>query len=113
MMPSVACAIAIFIFSTDKPDSIPVPAEISDKVLHGLSYAVLNLLTIIGLWKIKPRSKAFYLLVAGIVAGYSILLEIVQLLFFPLRSFEILDILANIIGVFVSLSAFNFLITKT
>lgn len=50
--------------------------------------------------------------VVGLCSVYGLFMEILQFTFFPGRYFEVLDIIANIIGSFAGLFVFKFFITK-
>lgn len=72
-----------------------------DKIAHLICYALLSFLWMGTLLHIPfSRSKAiFYAIV--ISSMYGIVMEMIQYGFFPHRSFEIPDIIANIIGSFI------------
>ena len=76
------------------PDEVP---EFSDKILHILAYTVLTLLSynyFKGL--LKANAIIFSALFSGV---YGIIIEVLQRTLNPERSFDLLDIGANIVGV--------------
>ena len=78
---------------------LPLPAEavgFSDKVLHGAAYAMLMF------WFGQLYSPKWG--VALVAAGLGISLEIGQLLI-GYRYFEVLDILANVVGILIGWAA--------
>ena len=94
------CTLAI-IYLSGNP-GISVPPEMQDligidKLAHLLVYAIH---TYALRWAWKPQSKwhpIWALVLSGILG---IAMEVMQYLFFPNRYFEVLDIMANIIGSF-------------
>lgn len=70
------------------------------------AYGVLAWLTLWSLIKSGQKIKSVIIL-SGIIF-YGAIMEIIQLKFFPYRSFEILDIVANIIGSFVGYLLFKY-----
>jgi VanZ family protein len=89
-----AIVAAIIYLSTARVD-LPSPGEGSDKIEHALAYGVLT-----WWWSqivVSPRRRAV-LLVAGVTLG--IALEITQS-FIPYRSAEVLDAVADAVGVLV------------
>ena len=70
-----------------------------DKIGHLIAYATLTGALLWGLWKEKKHVNQQMIIWAFVTCTlYGISLEIVQYSFFPNRYFEVLDILANIIG---------------
>lgn len=79
-----------------------------DKVAHTIVFAILSLLAIVGSTKHKiahslRTNTIFYAL--GSCISYGIMLELIQALI-PDREFDLLDIVANISGVFVGAFVF-------
>ncbi|MEM9991011.1 MAG: VanZ family protein [Bacteroidota bacterium] len=68
-----------------------------DKVAHAFVYCILTVLLFYGWRGKKPDIKIIWM-AFGIATSYGILMEIVQYSFFPNRYFEVLDIIANIVG---------------
>ena len=84
-----------------------------DKVGHMIFYMILSILL---LWGNQSREKSWnkrnaFILVT-ICAFYGLLLEIMQYAFFPSRYFEVLDIIANIIGSFTGLYLYKYFFIK-
>jgi VanZ family protein len=76
-----------------------------DKLAHAGVYFVLT--GLLG-WAFHRNGGHRVLLSAGIAALYGVGMEIVQYAFFPHRYFELLDIIANIIGSIAGLFALKF-----
>ena len=97
---SVYCAF-LFYISTD-PEA-PKPPGFNfdgvDKLGHFGAYAILAGLTAVGLQRSRPQATpaTVFLLPLAFAFGYSLALECVQL-FLPNRYFEILDLIANLLG---------------
>lgn len=98
---------AIFIAALSLTPSINLPESFwdllqPDKFAHAFVYGVLAFLGLRGFWKannqITQKHNVFTILGSSI---YGIMLEIMQYSFFPNRYFEVMDIIANIIGVFI------------
>lgn len=113
LIPAFLWSIAIFLLSIGDGVQLPESGIALDKVGHFAAYFVLNVLVVWGFWKSNEISWRGFLWISFASIFYGFGLEVVQLLFFPHRYFELWDILANIIGVFVSLPVFYFFITKT
>ena len=79
-----------------------------DKIGHAVAYGSLTLAVLWGIWKEQnlstPKVSNWVVIVCS---TYGIMLEIVQFTFFPNRYFEVLDILANIIGSLIGLFIFR------
>ena len=74
----------------------------NDKLLHFLCFFYLTIIS----WLAKLLDKELLLYV--IVLGYGILIEIVQM-YLPYRSFEFLDIFADMTGIVAASFFINFL----
>jgi VanZ family protein len=86
----------------------------SDKLGHTIAYGALTLSYYWGFHKSKdsiPQKWIAYIALG--TAGYGILMEIVQYTFFPNRYFEVLDILANIMGIIISIVIYKLFFNKT
>ena len=66
----------------------------ADKWLHAATYAALVVLVAYAMWTITPRLLVVAITLAAV---YGAGLEVVQS-FLPLRSFDLLDMLANALG---------------
>jgi VanZ family protein len=89
----VTSILTISFLALIEPASFSSQSLINDKILHFLCFAYLTILC---------KFARFFdqdIWVYVIVLGYGILIEIVQL-YIPHRSFEFLDILADLIGIF-------------
>ena len=116
LIPAILWAILILYFSTkgkiNLPDSWGNLLSM-DKIGHFWIYGIFTFLLLRGLifpfskWKEKGVQIAL-----SISILYGIGLEVIQYAFFPGRYFEFLDIIANIIGSFIGLLFFNFLMKK-
>lgn len=79
-----------------------------DKIAHAGAYFIWCLF---GFFALAGKKMANFgsVVVVSTAIGLGILLEYVQLWFFPARFFEVLDIISNIIGALSSLLAKRFL----
>lgn len=101
-------ATIIAILSLIPPSEIKVPGFVfQDKIGHVAAYGLLAWLTIWSVSKSAAKVKPVYLLF--IVILYGVTMEFIQLKFFLYRSFEIFDIVANIIGSFGGYLIFKYL----
>lgn len=90
------------------PAEIKVPSfAFQDKIGHLAAYGLLAWLTFWGFSRPAAKIKPGILLIMVIL--YGVTMEFMQLKFFPYRSFEILDIVANIIGSFGGYLIFKYL----
>lgn len=83
--------------------------ENMDKVLHSVLFALLAFTMMIGLLKqYQFRTLAFNAGKITLIFGflYGVLIEILQYLFLPDRSFELLDISADWTGTIIGLGCF-------
>lgn len=86
-----------------------------DKVAHFLLFSVLALFTIVGLkrqyysYHLRYYAKTVALLYC---AAYGFLTESLQLLISPTRSFDWLDLVADIIGAIIGIGLFRFIYGK-
>ncbi len=76
-----------------------------DKIGHAGAYFIWSLLAF---WVLSGRKRSTWMVIL-LATALGIGLEYVQLLFFPTRFFEVLDILSNIIGALSSLLVKRFL----
>lgn len=97
--------VAILILSTLPGDSSPnIEIEHLDKIVHFTMYAVFS--AILNGYYVKTNELGF--LKNGIAtfllaSAYGILMEILQYYFLESRSFEVYDIISNIIGSFIGI----------
>ena len=99
---SIVWALLILAASIGKPPShLPnMGITFGDKVAH---FAVYFILVILILWETKRQTaqkptKSHLLKAFGFAAIYGTVMEILQFAFFPYRSFDLIDIFANITG---------------
>ncbi len=103
-IPAIAWGILILVLSSGP--GIPLPSKwwdlfSPDKLGHAFVYGVLVILT---LRAFQNQGQWSSRILWGTVIGsavYGILMEVMQWAFFPGRYFEVLDIIANIIGAIV------------
>jgi VanZ family protein len=100
-IPAFAWALLILFLST--LPSVNLPETIwdllaPDKLAHAAVYFILTVLIFYGLHRLDLLSRNTIIFAILISSGYGILMEVIQYSFFPNRYFELLDIIANIIG---------------
>lgn len=71
-----------------------------DKLAHAIVYFVLAYFLYKGFRLKQTKSRAIWYAIS-LATFYGILMEFVQYAFFPNRYFEVLDIIANIVGIIV------------
>ena len=77
-----------------------------DKFAHAVVYAILTFLLLVGYHRQKEKQVLSIVLLLSAVFGssfYGFLMELMQYFVFPGRFFEVMDIIANIIGSFIGL----------
>ncbi|WP_411894295.1 VanZ family protein [Winogradskyella sp. A2] len=109
---AISYTIALIVLSLiNIPDIPDLGSTFDDKILHFVAYFIL---AIIWITYVKPlQSKATYnkVLIATVALGT--LLEVLQLVLNPNRSFDVLDMLANALGAFIgTLIAIRFTLLK-
>ena len=112
-IPSILWSIFILVLSTIPSINLPETfwdLLAPDKFGHAIVYGILTILILNGLVKKKISNSKAMLMAVRLASLYGILMELIQFSFFPGRYFEILDIIANIIGSFGSLFVFHFFI---
>lgn len=110
-IPAFFWGAVILILSLMPGKNLPeVPWDIAnpDKLAHAFVYLSLTFLIAWGFYQKKQLNRKTIFLALFISIFYGILLEIVQYGFFPDRYFELLDIIANIIGSILSLVLIKF-----
>ena len=89
----------------------PPSIDIEDIVgIDKLAHLLMFLLTMI--WFVNVTSKPYWNVVGCLLVLYALILEWMQMQFFPARSFEWLDWFADFLGVVVSISLWRFLTNK-
>lgn len=114
---SIVWAVVIFIICTIPSNGVPrfklFQIEHFDKFVHFSLYLVLGVLLF---FESRNHDENENLKLRTIIAvgsisiGYGIIIELSQLLFTTTRRAELLDILANTIGVFISVFAYSVLL---
>jgi len=100
-VPAVVVAAGIAVLSLiERPDRIMV-VHASDKVLHGLMYALWAVTVMIGVWCNGHRRWSAYVAVIVFVTAYGALMEWLQYACTVSRSGEWLDIVADLAGAMV------------
>ncbi|MBA7708579.1 hypothetical protein ES703_117481 [subsurface metagenome] len=104
-VPAILCYLLIFILSSIR---FQVEAGIPslDKGVHLVEFILLGFLLSLGYFlslEASPRTKSAWVLISGILLGGMI--EIYQY-FLPTRSFEILDLVADSLGILIGLFLF-------
>ncbi len=112
LVVAISYTIALIVLSLiNIPDIPDLGSTFDDKILHFVAYFIL---AIIWITYVKPlQSKATYnkVLIATVALGT--LLEVLQLVLNPNRSFDVLDMLANALGAFIgTLIAIRFTLLK-
>ena len=108
-IPAIVWALLILYLSTGPGISLPVKwwdLLAPDKIGHAVFYGILVILILWGFGQQAPLSQK---IAWGVVLGasaYGIGMEVIQYAFFPGRYFEVLDIIANIIGTIAGLIIF-------
>ncbi len=88
--------------------SLPREIKISDKIEHLLAYAVFGILFNLYFWeKLREGYKKKYFYFTLILGGFYGLLDEIHQLFIPMRSGEVLDWLADMAGILISLVIVN------
>ena len=100
-IPAVVVAAGIAVLSLiERPDRIMV-VHASDKVLHGLMYALWAVTVMVGAWCNGHRRWSAYAAVTMFVTAYGALMEWLQYACTVSRSGEWLDIVADLVGALV------------
>lgn len=110
-LPPTLWAILILGLSTSSSVSLPETfwdILALDKLAHAIVYGILNLLVFHAFFKEKKLTNKTKVLSILFCSLFGVLMEFIQYTFFPNRYFEVLDIFANIIGIFGSLYIFPF-----
>ena len=108
---------AAIILYLSASSGVKVPESLSDlvgmdKLGHLVIYAIFSFLMLLGVFKNRGINKTSLIFVVILSSVYGVLMEVMQFTFFKGRYFEVLDIIANIIGSFVGLFFFNYFLNK-
>ena len=111
-IPALLWAVLIFTLSTGHSVQVPRFSNLlePDKLAHAAAYFVLAALLLWGIHRtigVTPGTMAAAIVISSL---YGISMEVIQYTFFPNRLFEILEIIANIIGSILGVLGLNFLI---
>ena len=111
-IPALLWAVLIFSLSTGQAVKVPRFSNIlePDKLAHIAAYCVMAALLFWGFHRTSGVSRATIAAAIVIPALYGISMEFIQYAFFPNRFFEVLDIIANIIGSMLGVFGLYFLI---
>jgi len=116
-IPAIIWAIIILYLSASS--GVKIPESLSnlnavDKIGHIAIYAIFSVLVFYGFYGSgkKITNRLILLWVVGFSSFYGFLMELLQFTFFTGRYFEVLDIIANIIGSFLGLLVFKVFINK-
>jgi VanZ family protein len=116
-IPAIACAISIFWLSVTSGANLPETFKdlmSFDKVAHAIAYGVLAALFFGAEYFSKGQLSSRHITFVSLgVSLYGVLMELIQYYFFPGRYFEVLDILANIMGIVIVHLIFKQLVNKT
>ncbi len=114
--PALLWSILIFVLSAGPGVQVPsswMDLISVDKFGHAGVYGILTILICWGSWKKRTAlTNALLLFGLTISSTFGIIMEGMQYFFFPHRYFEVLDIIANIIGSLIGLLLF-YLFYKT
>ncbi len=115
-IPAVLCSVLIFWLSVTSGANLPetfMDFLSFDKIAHGIAYGTLAVTFFWAALKTKALKVSTMYIISIVVACYGISMEIIQYCFFPGRYFEVLDILANIMGIVIAHLIFKQLLNKT
>lgn len=98
---AIGFAILILILSLAKLNSFPDIGNFqnSDKVKHTLAYSVLSFFWLISCQLGKINIKILHLIL--IIIAYGVIIEVLQMRLTTYRTGDLLDIIANSLGVFL------------
>ena len=103
---AIICTLAVAVGSL-----ISIQGEIKtsfihlDKFVHFLAYGILCLLWL-KVYVLKNKKLKLIIIVAGLVLAYGIIIEALQEVTTSYRQFDILDIIANFLGILVAVGIF-------
>lgn len=106
-LPALIWALIILVLSTMPSVQLPENLISPDKFAHAFVYGVLVILILYGLKKTNILTQKNTWLTILSSASYGCLMEIIQYAFFPDRTFELGDNLANITGCFLGWLVFD------
>lgn len=106
-IPAVLTAIVIAIASLWENPQMPQAITVSDKLAHGLLYAVLAISMMAGVRRDARMRVRTYLYVCVIATAYGALMEMLQRYCTLTRSGEMADLYADAIGAIIGLILFG------
>lgn len=100
LVVSILYTITLIVLSLINIDNMPdLGSSMDDKIFHVIAYLILSVLWIT---YVKPLNNKRLITVAILGSiGLGVLMEVMQYLFNPNRSFDVFDMLANTLGVFI------------
>jgi len=106
---SIIFALIILAGSVLPGQNLPsIPLWNIDKLVHISFYAVFAFLLIYEYQRYRPWSfRSHIVMTIAICGGYGLFIEYIQGNFIANRFFDVYDLIANIIGVFVGLAAYS------
>lgn len=106
-LPALIWALIIFVLSTMPAIQLPETFFSPDKLAHAIIYGVLVVLMLWALVKKNNYQQTTIFWAIFISGFYGMLMEIIQYTFFPGRSFEVGDNIANVVGCFLGWILFD------
>ena len=109
-VPAIVVALGIFLVSTFLAFPVQIE-EVSyfDKIEHCFAYLVLILSFLIAFKKTNRLTSGLSIKLLLISSLYGFGLELAQYVFFPIRFFEWVDAIANLLGVLLGFLIFKLL----
>jgi len=103
---AIAVSLSIVFLSLVKTDSLPQPTiKVSDKLLHSLAYLGLMWSWLMVFRKELSVKKGFFLFL--VLLGFGMILEFLQGVITDYRTPDVMDIIANGIGLLVGIVSFK------
>jgi glycopeptide antibiotics resistance protein len=117
LLPSLAWAIIMLVLMTIPGNSLTefnfINFSFFDKIAHVFVFLLLQLLLNIGFYKRNKAFKELTLLFTGIITFiYGIGLELLQAFLSTSRNADVLDIIANLLGILIAIAIFKFFMKK-
>jgi len=106
-IPAVLTAIVIAIASLMENPEMPQAITVSDKLAHGVLYAVLAISMMAGVRRDARMRVRTYLYVCALATSYGALMEILQRYCTLTRSGEMADLYADAIGALIGIILFG------
>ena len=109
---AIVLTIAVTLGSLVSFEDVKVmPEQYSDKSIHTFAYGLLALSWLLT-YKQKAKELKYGILISGVVFFYGIVIEVLQGVITNNRQSDLYDILANLIGIFISFVLFNIIFQK-